>query len=50
MAPGMFLGFHDLASKLGLNPISGEDMEKIMWRNTARLWKLNPQTAARKVA
>jgi predicted TIM-barrel fold metal-dependent hydrolase len=50
MAPGMFLSFNDLASKLGIDPISEEDMEKIMWRNTARLWKLNPQIAARKVA
>jgi len=50
MAPRMFLSFREVAEKLGVPPISSADMEKIMWKNTARLWKLDPKVAARKVA
>jgi predicted TIM-barrel fold metal-dependent hydrolase len=40
MAVDMFKSFGDVAKKLGAKPISSEDMEKIMWKNTARLWKI----------
>jgi hypothetical protein len=40
MAPDMFRSFGEVAKKLGDSPISTEDMDLIMWRNTARLWKI----------
>ena len=40
MAVELMLGLKDEAERLGLEPISDEDMERIMWRNTARLWKI----------
>jgi uncharacterized protein len=44
MAKDMFLSFNDVAKKLGDAPISNENMEKIMWKNTVRLWKIkNPK-------
>jgi microsomal dipeptidase-like Zn-dependent dipeptidase len=48
MAVGMFQSFGDVAKKLGVDPISPENMEKIMWKNTARLWKINPKVQVKK--
>jgi predicted TIM-barrel fold metal-dependent hydrolase len=39
-----------IATAVGKKGQRMEDMEKIMWKNAARLWKLNPQIAARKAA
>ena len=49
---GMDVSYHgeDVANKLGVDPISPENMEKIMWKNTARLWKINPKAGAKKRA
>lgn len=43
MAADMFRKFGDaaFAKKQGLEPVSKEDMELIMWKNTARLWKID---------
>jgi len=43
MAVGMFQSFGEVAKTLGVNAISPENMEKIMWKNTARLWKIDPK-------
>ena len=48
MAVDMFQSFGDVARKLGVDPISSENMEKIMWKNTARLWKINPKVGMKK--
>jgi hypothetical protein len=48
MAVGMFQSFGEIARKLGVDPISPENMEKIMWKNTARLWKINPKVGMKK--
>lgn len=40
MAPDMFRSFGEIAKKRGEKPISGGDMDLIMWKNTARLWKI----------
>jgi microsomal dipeptidase-like Zn-dependent dipeptidase len=48
MAVGMFQNFGEVAKKLGVDAISSENMEKIMWKNTARLWKINPKAGVRK--
>jgi predicted TIM-barrel fold metal-dependent hydrolase len=37
-----------VAKKLGVDPISPENMEKIMWKNTARLWKIDPKVQVKK--
>ena len=31
-----------------LAPISPENMEEIMWKNTARLWNTDPKTCVKK--
>jgi predicted TIM-barrel fold metal-dependent hydrolase len=41
MAPQMMRDLNKLAGKLAIDPISDADMEKIMWRNAARLWKID---------
>jgi uncharacterized protein len=41
MAADMFRSFEKLAPQLHMSPIAKDDMEKIMWRNTARLWKID---------
>ena len=48
MAPDMFRSFKTLAPKLGIKPITDEEMDLIMWKNTARLWKLNPKPHSQK--
>jgi hypothetical protein len=40
MAKDMFLSFGEIARRRDQAPISHDDMEKIMWKNTARLWKI----------
>jgi predicted TIM-barrel fold metal-dependent hydrolase len=40
VAPGLMLGLNDVATRLGLPRVPDADMEKILWRNTARLWKI----------
>ncbi len=40
MAVELMLGLRQEAERLGLEPIAEEDMEKILWKNTARLWKI----------
>jgi predicted TIM-barrel fold metal-dependent hydrolase len=44
MAVEMFQSFGNAAKNLGVAPVSPENMEKIMWKNTARLWKINPNS------
>ena len=46
MAPKMMADLNPLAEKLGMPTISAPDMEKIMWRNTARLWKIDTDRLA----
>lgn len=29
-----------VADRLGLEPIAPEDLDKILWKNTARLWRI----------
>jgi uncharacterized protein len=48
MAVEMFQSFGNVAKNLGVAPISSENMEKIMWKNTARLWKIDPKTCVKK--
>ena len=48
MAVEMFQSFGNVAKNLGVAPISPENMEKIMWKNTARLWKINPKAYVKK--
>ena len=48
MAVEMFQSFGNVAKNLGVAPISPENMEKIMWKNTARLWKIDPKTCVKK--
>jgi hypothetical protein len=45
---GMFQSFGDVAKKLDVDPISSENMDKIMWKNTARLWKINSKVQVKK--
>jgi uncharacterized protein len=40
MAPDMFRSFGEIAKKFGDKPISADDTDLIMWKNTARLWKI----------
>ena len=45
--PAMMAGLNDVAARLGLPQFAPADMEKIMWRNTARLWKIKvPERAS----
>jgi hypothetical protein len=37
----MMKGLNDVAKKLGKPPIAQADMDLIMWKNTARLWKID---------
>ena len=48
MAVGMFQNFGDVAKQLEVDPISSENMDKIMWKNTAQLWKINPKVQVKK--
>jgi predicted TIM-barrel fold metal-dependent hydrolase len=46
MAAKMMLGLNEVATKIGIEPIAPADLDKIMWRNTVRLWKIEPKPAA----
>jgi hypothetical protein len=50
----MMLGLNDVAAKLGKDPISQSAMDQMLWRNTARLWKIDtsklPVKRAKKVS
>ena len=50
MAVGMFQSFGDVAKKLEVDPISSKNMDKIMWKNSARLWKIDPKVQVKKEA
>jgi hypothetical protein len=41
VGPGMMKGLNDVTKKLGKPPIAQADMDLIMWKNTARLWKID---------
>jgi hypothetical protein len=41
MAPEMMRGLNNFAGKIGVDPIGQDDMDKILWKNTARLWKID---------
>ena len=41
MAVELMLGLNDEAARLGIGPISPDDLDKVMWKNTARLWKID---------
>jgi hypothetical protein len=36
----MMRGLKGTAGQLGIEPIHDADIEKIMWKNAARLWKI----------
>jgi hypothetical protein len=40
VAPDLMRGLNDLAAKRDLPRIPEADLEKLLWRNTARLWKI----------
>jgi predicted TIM-barrel fold metal-dependent hydrolase len=53
MASTMMLNINKVADKIGVDPISAADLDKIMWQNAARIWKidvakLKKQSAERK--
>jgi predicted TIM-barrel fold metal-dependent hydrolase len=41
IGPGMMRGLNAVAAKLGEPPIPQDAMDLIMWKNTARLWKID---------
>ena len=43
MAVELMLGLNDEAARPGggIEPISPDDLDKVMWKNTARLWKID---------
>lgn len=41
IGPGLMRSLNDVATKLDKPPISQADMDLIMWKNTARLWKID---------
>lgn len=49
MAAQMMLSLNDVARSNGEEPIAQEDMDRIMWRNTAEVWRIDTaRLAARK--
>jgi uncharacterized protein len=49
MAAKMILGLDDVAEASGIEPVGKDDLDKILWRNAARLWKIDTaRLAARK--
>jgi hypothetical protein len=40
----MMLGLNDVAKKLGKDSIPQNAMDQMLWRNTARLWKIDTST------
>lgn len=41
-------GLKATAEGLGLEPVAEADMDKIMWKNAARLWKIKTNALAAK--
>jgi uncharacterized protein len=41
MAPDMMRNINDVADKVGVDPVSQDDLDKMLWKNTARLWKID---------
>jgi hypothetical protein len=41
VGPSMMLGLNDVAKKLGKDSIPQSAMDQMLWRNTARLWKID---------
>jgi hypothetical protein len=44
----MMRGLKTTAERLGIEPVAETDMDKIMWRNAARLWKIKTSALADK--